>query len=94
MLHQVGIAVIGKAAGERVEEMESVLHLPEQQATGIGGDLAPVKAGNDFPREPRSWKSSSGVLHWVIAAGPPGLDERSARYSLDGNSAALAQVHW
>src|SRR5262245_9537954 len=47
VLHQVGVAVIGKAGGELVEEVELGLHLAQQEAAGIGGDRSAVEVGDD-----------------------------------------------
>jgi hypothetical protein len=43
----VGVAVIGAATGERVEEVELGFDRAEEQAAGVGRDLAAIKAGAD-----------------------------------------------
>src|SRR5271166_5518990 len=48
VLDQVGIAVIGEAAGKLLDEVELGFDLTEHQATGVGGNLATVETGDDF----------------------------------------------
>lgn len=45
-----GIAVVGEAPGEALEEAEAALDLPQEQRPGVGGDLAPVELGQDGTR--------------------------------------------
>jgi hypothetical protein len=47
VLDLVGVAVVGEAAGELVEEVELGLDLAQEQAAGVGGDGGAVKAGAD-----------------------------------------------
>ena len=47
VLDQVGVAVIGEAAGELFDEVEAAFDLAEEQAAGVGGHVATVKAGDD-----------------------------------------------
>ena len=47
---EVGVAVIGEAVGELLDEVELGFDLAEQQPAGIGGDGAAVKACHDVTR--------------------------------------------
>ena len=48
MLDEVGIAVIGEAAGELSNEVEAGFDLAEEQAAGVGGDGSAIETGDDF----------------------------------------------
>src|SRR5581483_1350457 len=45
VLDAVGVAVVGEAAGEALDEAELGLDLAEEQAAGVGGDVAAVEGG-------------------------------------------------
>jgi uncharacterized protein with GYD domain len=42
------VAVIDEAPGELLDEVKLVVHLAEQQATGVGSNRRRVKAGRDL----------------------------------------------
>ena len=62
MLDEVGVAMIGEAAGELFEEPKLVLDFAEQQAAGIGVTLPPSKAattcaGTEVLETEESWNT-------------------------------------
>jgi hypothetical protein len=46
---QFRIAMIGKAAGQLVNEVELGFDLAEEQAAGIGGNRPTIEVGDDVP---------------------------------------------
>jgi hypothetical protein len=49
MLNQLGVAVVGEAAGELHDETKLRCDLAQQQAAGIRGDSAAREGGDDGP---------------------------------------------
>ena len=47
VLDAVGVAVVGEAGGELVDEVELGLDLAQKQGASVGGDGAAVEAGAD-----------------------------------------------
>lgn len=43
-----GVAVVGEAGGDAVEQVHRPPAFPEQQRSGVGGDRAAVERGRDF----------------------------------------------
>jgi hypothetical protein len=48
MFDEVGIAMVGEAGGERVEQAELGIEFAEQEGPGIGGDTTAVEVGEDI----------------------------------------------
>jgi hypothetical protein len=70
VLDEVGVAVIGKAGGEPVDEVELGFDFAEQQSAGIGGDGAAIEAGDDLPAAEGLEQEFRGgtVCHGVVAS--------------------------
>jgi hypothetical protein len=45
---QIGVAMVGEAACEGVEEAEGLIDFAEEQAASVGGDDAAIKGGDDL----------------------------------------------
>src|SRR5262249_57041482 len=60
-----GVAVVGEAAGELLDEAETGLNLAQQQAAGVGGDGAAVEGGDDVAGgEGFKGQGGNGTLCW------------------------------
>jgi hypothetical protein len=66
MFDALGIAMVGEAGGELVEESEPGFDFAEQQRAGVGGDATPWKSARTS-REPSSWKAKEVGIHSVMA---------------------------
>jgi hypothetical protein len=49
VLDEVGVAMIGEAGGALVDDPSEWLGLAEQHGAAVGGDVAAVAVGADFP---------------------------------------------
>jgi hypothetical protein len=93
MLEAFGVAVIGKAGGERVEEVERGLDLAAAESAGVGGDGAAVARGDDG--------TGSEILEGALGGGTGcqgamvwGLAARGCCYSLYASCGTIAPVLW
>jgi hypothetical protein len=84
VLDQLGIAVIGEAAGELAEDAGDLLDLSEQQGAAIGGDVAAVEGGEDLSGPQGREVEVGRVLCreveegvWPGPTGPPTCGNRS-----------------
>src|SRR5262249_43066346 len=68
---EFGIAVVGEAAGELLDEAELGLDLAEEQSAAVGGDGAAVEAGDDFAGAEGLEEQGGGVTvcHDAAASG-------------------------
>ena len=48
MFDKVGIAMVGEAGDERVEQAEPGIDFAEQEGSGVGGDTTAVEVGEDI----------------------------------------------
>ncbi len=70
VLNQLGIAVIGKAGGELVDEVKLGFDFAEEQSAGIGGDGSAVEVGDDVPPAEGLETESGGstVCHGAVVS--------------------------
>ncbi len=61
VLDEVGVAMIGEAAGELAEDAGDLLDLAEQQCPAVGGDVAAVEIGEDFSSAEHGKVEEGGV---------------------------------
>src|SRR5262249_48677588 len=70
VLDQFGIAVIGKAGGELVDEVKLGFDFAEEQSAGIGGDGSAIEVGDDVPTSEGLETESGGgtVCHGAVVS--------------------------
>ena len=50
VLGELRITMVGEARGELADDAGEILRFAEQQAATVGGDVAPIKRGEDLTR--------------------------------------------